>query len=172
MLSPHITPETEQFCGGVETYYERSLRSKYRSQGYRLRFMSPPLLRQTPWEIRSPQGPQEILGIREQISRAPKERDYRGASTNSPGFYLNIFLVRKASGGWHPVIDLKNLKAHIHAPHFCMFTTSSVLSSVQKGDYAFKIDLQDVYFHVPIHPSSRRYLRFTFENSFRCYHSV
>ena len=45
-----------------------------------------------------------------------------------------------------------------------MFTTSSVLSSVEKGDYAFKIDLQDGYFHVPIHPSSRKYLRFAFEN--------
>ena len=83
---------------------------------------------------------------------------------NSPGFYSNIFLVRKASGGWRPVIDLKNLNSHIHAPHFRMFTTNSVLSSVRKGDYAFKIDLQDAYFHVPIHPSSRKYLRFAFEN--------
>ena len=58
---------------------------------------------------------------------------------DSPGFYSNVFLVRKASGGWCPVIDLKNLNAHIHAPHFRMFTTSSVLSSVEKGDYAFEI---------------------------------
>ena len=84
---------------------------------------------------------------------------------DSPGFYSNVFLVRKASGGWRPVIDLKNLNAHIHAPHFRMFTTSSVLSSVEKGDYAFKIDLQDAYFHVPIHPSSRKYLRFAFKKS-------
>ena len=83
---------------------------------------------------------------------------------DSPGFYSNVFLVRKASGGWRPVIDLKNLNAHIHAPHFRMFTTSSVLSSIEKGDYAFRIDLQDAYFHVPIHPSSRKYLRFAFEN--------
>ena len=76
----------------------------------------------------------------------------------------NVFLVRKASGGWRPVIDLKNLNAHIHASHFRMFMTSSVLSSVKKGDYAFKIDLQDAYFHVPIHPSSRKYLGFAFEN--------
>ena len=45
-----------------------------------------------------------------------------------------------------------------------MFTTNSVISSVQKGDYAFKIDLQDAYFHILIHPSSRKYLRFAFEN--------
>ena len=83
---------------------------------------------------------------------------------NSPGFYSNVFLVRKASGGWRPVIDLKSLNAHIHAPHFRMFTTSSVLSTVRKGDYAFKIDLQDADFHVPIHPGSRKYLRFAFEN--------
>ena len=78
---------------------------------------------------------------------------------NSPGFYSNVFLVRKASGGWRPVIDLKNLNAHIHAPHFRMFTTSSVLSYVRKGDYTFKIDQQDAYFHIPIHPGSRKYLR-------------
>ena len=48
-----------------------------------------------------------------------------------------------------------------------MFTTNSVLSSVRKADYAFKIYLQDAYFHVPIHPNSRKYLRFAFENKFQ-----
>ena len=83
---------------------------------------------------------------------------------NSPGFYSNVFLVHKASGGWRPVIDLKSLKAHISAPHFRMSTTGSVLSTVRKGDYAFKIDLQDAYFHVLILPGSRKYLRFAFKN--------
>ena len=47
-----------------------------------------------------------------------------------------------------------------------MHTISSVLSTVEKGDYAFKTDLQDAYFHVPvlIPPGSRKYLRFAFEN--------
>ena len=103
--------------------------------------------------------------MREQISLMLQKNAITEVPPDSPGFYSNVFLVRKASGGWRPVIDLKNLKAHIHAPHFRMFTTSSVLRSVEKGDYAFKIDLQDAYFHVPIHPSSRKYLRFAFENS-------
>ena len=120
--------------------------------------------RSSPWEIRSPQDPQEILGMREQITLMLQKNAITEVPPDSPGFYSNVFLVRKASGGWRPVIDLKNLNAHIHAPHFRMFTTSSVLSSVKKGDYTFKIDLQDVYFHVPIHPSSRKYLRFAFEN--------
>ena len=102
--------------------------------------------------------------MREQISLMLQKYAITEVPPDSPGFYSNVFLVRKASGGWRPVIDLKNLNAHIHAPHFRMFTTSSVLSSVEKGDYAFKIDLQVAYFHVPIHPSSRKYLRFAFEN--------
>ena len=102
--------------------------------------------------------------MREQITLMLQKKAITEVPPNSPGFYSNVFLVRKASGGWRPVIDLKNLNAHIHAPHFRMFTTNSVLSSVRKGDYSFKIDLQDAYFHVPIHPSSRKYLRFAFEN--------
>ena len=98
----------------------------------------------------------EILGMREHISLVLQKNAITEVPPNSPGFYSNVFLVRKASGGWHSVIDLKNLNAHIWAPHFHMFTTSSVLSTVG--------DLQDAYFHVPIHPSSRKYLRFAFEN--------
>ena len=86
-------------------------------------------------------------------------------SPDTPGFYSNAFMVRKASGGWRPVIDLKQLNHHIDAPHFRMDTISSVLSTFEKkGDYTFKIDLQDAYFHVLIHPHSRKYLRFAFEN--------
>ena len=125
------------------------------ARGYRLGFTSPPLLRETPWEIRSPQGREEILGMREQISLMLQKNTITEVPPTSPGFYSNVFLVRKASGRWHPVIHLKSLNAHIWAPHFRMYTTSSVLSTVRKGDYAFTIDLQDAYFHIPIHPCSR-----------------
>ena len=123
--------------------------------------MSPPLLRATPWEIRSPQGRKEILGMQEQISLMLQKNAITEVPPTFPGFCSNVFLVRKASGGWRPVIDLKSLNAYIWAPHFRMYTTSSVLSTMRKGDYAFKIDLQDAYFHVP---SSRKYLRFAFIN--------
>ena len=72
-------------------------------------------------------------------------------------------MVCKASGGWRPVIDIKQLNHHIDTPHFRMHTISSVLSTVKKG-YVFKIDLQDAYFDVLIHPHSRMYLHFAFEN--------
>ena len=134
------------------------------TKGYRLRFTSPPLLRDSPWEIRSPQGQDEIQGMREQISLMLQKNVITEVPPDSPGFYSNVLMICKASGGWRPVIDLKGLNAHIYAPHFHMFTITSVLSTVRKGDYAFNIDLQDAYFHVPIYPSSKKYLRFAFEN--------
>ena len=167
VLPPQVTPVGGRLSNFVEGW-KRITNDPYVlsivAKGYRLRFTSPALLRQIPWEIRSPQDPEEILGMREQISVMLQKNAITQVPLDSPGFYSNIFLVRKSTGGWRPVIDLKNLNAHIHAPHFRMFTTGSVLSSVEKGDYAFKIDLQDAYFHVPIHPSSRKYLRFAFEN--------
>ena len=65
---------------------------------------------------------------------------------------------------WRPVIDLKQLNHHIDAPHFRMHTISSVLSTIERGDYTFKIDLQHAYFHVLIHPDSWNYLLFAFKN--------
>ena len=102
----------------METYYERRLhlRSKYRSQGVQTSFYE------------STPSPTNSLG--DKISTGSK-RSFGHAGTNhpyapknaitevppdSPGFYWNVFLVKKASGGWRPVIDLKNLNAHIHAP--------------------------------------------------------
>ena len=46
-----------------------------------------------------------------------------------------------------PVIDLKQLNAHIDVPHFHMHTISSVLN-----------------IHILVHPNSKKYLRFAFEN--------
>ena len=129
---------------------------------YRLRFTSPPLLLQT-CEIQFPQGTQKIQGMREQIFLMLQKNAISEISPDTPGFYSDLFLVRKASGGWYPVIGLTQLNHHIDAPHFRMHTISSVLSTVKRGHYTFKIDLQDAYFHVLIHPDSRKYLRFAFE---------
>ena len=73
------------------------------------------------------------------IPDASKERDNKGASGFSR-IYSIVFLVCKASGGWRPVIDLKQLNAHIFAPHFRMSNIGSVPSTVRKEDFAFKIN--------------------------------
>ena len=79
----------------------------------------------------------------------------------SPGFYSRLFVVQKDSGAWRPIIDLSTLNTYIVSQHFHMETPQSVLCSIRQGDWMISLDLQDAYLQVPIHPESRRYLRFT-----------
>ena len=41
-----------------------------------------------------------------------------------------------------------------------METAQSVLQSIRSGDWMISLDLQDAYLQVPVHPQSKRYLRF------------
>ena len=43
---------------------------------------------------------------------------------------------------------------------FRMETAQSVLQSLRLGDWMVSLDLQDAHLQVPVHPDSRRYLRF------------
>ena len=71
-----------------------------------------------------------------------------------PGFYSRLFLVEKSSGGWRPVIDLSPLNEFVRQTPFRMETPSSVVLAVREGDFLSSIDLKDVYFQIPVHPSS------------------
>ena len=78
----------------------------------------------------------------------------------SPGFYSHLFVVWKTSGSWRPVIDLSLLNCFVDVSHFQMETIQSVLLSVCQGDWMASIDLREAYLQVPVHPESRRFLRF------------
>ena len=79
----------------------------------------------------------------------------------TPGFYSRLFVVQKDSGSWRPIIDLSTLNTFIVSQRFHMETPQSVLRSIRQADWMISLDLQDAYLQVPIHPESRRYLRFT-----------
>ena len=76
------------------------------------------------------------------------------------GFYSRLFVVWKTSGSWRPVIDLSTLNLFVDVSHFRMETIQSVLLSVRQGDWMASIDLKEAYLQVPVHPDSRRFLRF------------
>ena len=80
---------------------------------------------------------------------------------HSPGFYSHIFVVAKPQPGkWRLVINLKELNRHLVVPHFKMETVASLLASILPNQWAFSLDLTDAYLHVPMHPSTFKYLRF------------
>ena len=81
---------------------------------------------------------------------------------NSPGFYSNVFLVRKASGRWRPVIYLKV------CPHLC--TSFLYVRYKLSAEYCAKKRLRvqnrgaGCVLSCTDSSNSRKYLRFAFEN--------
>ena len=61
------------------------------------------------------------------------------------------------------MIDFSPLNEFVRQTPFKMETASSVLLSVREGDFLASIDLKDAYFQIPIHHSSRKWLRFVSE---------
>ena len=83
----------------------------------------------------------------------------------SAGFHSHLFVVWKTSGSWRQVIDLSHLHRFVDVSPFQMETIQSVLLSVRQGDWMASIDLKEAYLHVPVHPTSHRFLRFMFRDT-------
>ena len=79
---------------------------------------------------------------------------------DSPGFYSPLFLRPKTDHGWRIIINISELNRHLVYKRFRMETINTVRQSLKQGMVAFTLDLKSAYSHIPIHPSSRKYLRF------------
>lgn len=80
------------------------------------------------------------------------------------GFYSRYFLVPKRGGtGIRPILDLRALNKYLRTYKFRMLTHASLLRMLRQNDWFTSVDLKDAYFHVPIYPPHRKYLRFAFQ---------
>ena len=87
----------------------------------------------------------------------------RVENVKSVGFYSRLFLVPKPHQRWRPVIDLSRLNTFLHVEKFKIETPESIRTSLIPGEWVSSIDLSDAYLHIPIHPNSRKYLRFCYK---------
>lgn len=78
-------------------------------------------------------------------------------------FLSPYFVIKKHSGGWRFILNLKRLNEYIIAPHFKLENWKTVVQLLSPGDFLASIDIQDAYLHIPIYPEDRRYLRFRFQ---------
>ena len=88
----------------------------------------------------------------------------RVENVKSLGFYSRLFLVPKPHQRWRPVINLSRLNTFLHIEKFKMETPESIRTSLIPGEWVSSIDLSDAYLHIPIHPNSRKYLRFCYKS--------
>ena len=130
-------------------------------EGYKILFSRRPPLSDQPLPIPS-YPPSSIRGraLEKEFLDLLQKRAIEQAP-QTPGFYSRLFVVQKNSGSWRPIVDLSTLNTFIVSQRFHMETPQSVLRSIRQADWMISLDLQDAYLQVPIHPESRRYLRFT-----------
>ena len=72
------------------------------------------------------------------------------------------FLVSKKSGEKRPILDLRVFNRFVAARKFRMLTIRALLGCVREGDWFTSLDLKDAYFHIPVRPAHRKFLRFAF----------
>lgn len=82
--------------------------------------------------------------------------------TQQDGLYSIYFMVLKEDNTFSPVLDLKQFNAFLKVLPFRMLSTVNVLHILAAGEWFITLDLKDAYFHVPVHPEHRKFLRFAF----------
>ena len=133
-------------------------------KGYRIPFAKEPPLSLSP--ILFPVAHQHLNHLREEVQILLEKRAVEIVrDTTSPGFYSRIFLVKKKTGRFRLIIDLSSLNKMMKVDHFQMETAASIRRAIPPGAWAVSIDLMDAYLHIPIHPASRKYLRFSLEGT-------
>ena len=156
----HFVPAWEEVCGNNSAVLDII---KF---GFRIPFRVKPPLSTVPMFTVLPTDPVKAERIKQEVQMLLQKQAIQVvADKSSPGYYSRVFLVQKKNGKWRCIIDLSQLNLMVQLSRFKMETVASLKNAVQPGDFAVSVDLQDAYLHVPIHKSSRRYLRFAVEGT-------
>ena len=130
-------------------------------QGYRLPFRDHPKLSRTPCiHSRYNEIDKDSALSSSILDLLAKNAIEEVNKQDSLGFYSRLFLVPKPGNRWRPVIDLSSLNQYLTVSKFKMETPESIRTSLRQGEWVTSIDLSDAYLHIPIHPQSRKFLRF------------
>ncbi|KAG7304662.1 hypothetical protein JYU34_010004 [Plutella xylostella] len=132
-------------------------------KGYKIPFgKKPPLY--LPKNIkrswRTPVSPQMNQAIKEMMESGVLE-----SAQLSPSFISPMFLTPKSDGTMRPIFNLKNLNNYVQISKFRLINIQKIPDFLQPRDWLAKIDISSAYFHVPISPSHRRFLRLIYDNN-------
>ena len=74
-----------------------------------------------------------------------------------------IFSVSKPDGKLRPILDVSPLNKVIAVRSFSLPSTSDLRSLLPLAAFMAKVDLQQAYWHIPVHHRFRRFLSFRFQ---------
>lgn len=128
-------------------------------KGYCLEFSRPPPRRLLVTELpRCVEKADALLGsLRELedqnvVCRVPAEEV-------GGGFYSHVFVVRKPSGKYRLILNLKPLNQSVTYKRFRIESIFSVRALLPQNCYMALIDLRDAYLHIPIAEAFQKFLR-------------
>lgn len=131
-------------------------------EGYEVPFLARVPLSPVPQEFPSYLGNQDkFLALQKEVYSLRGKHAIEEVQDRSPGFYNHLFLVMKVSGDWRPVLDVSRLNGYVRKTKF----SRTVLSAIPQRAWMISVDMQDAFFYVPIHQSSRKFLRFCFDGN-------
>ena len=98
-------------------------------------------------------------------------------SDEFPGLCYFLFLVKKETGSWKPVIGLSLLSKFVQQTKFKKEIVTSILFFIWKNDFLAALDLYDAYFKIPSCHKLKQYicniafchLIYVSSNSYSCY---
>ena len=129
-------------------------------RGLELEFKEFPPLSLDPIEMSVTKDPVKNALLQEEVMTLLLKGTIEEVQPVDPGFYSRLFLVPKKNGKMRPVFDLSFLNRHLIVPHFKMESNRSIRSAIHTGIWTTSLDLTDAYFHIPIAPKFRKFLRF------------
>ncbi|XP_065177381.1 uncharacterized protein LOC135808157 [Sycon ciliatum] len=80
-------------------------------------------------------------------------------------FISTHFVTPKSDGRWRPLFNLKRLNEFVTTAHFKMESLHNVRELLPPAGFMAKLDLKDAFHSIPVHPSSRRWLRLEWKGS-------
>ncbi len=113
-----------------------------------------------PISVHLPKDPEKEQVLLKEVQSMLEKNAIEIVENTGRGFYSHLFVRKKKTGGLRPVIDLKRLDQHLSTPHFKMETAQSICQQLNPFNWVVSIDIKDACFHVPVHKSFRKYLRF------------
>ena len=105
----------------------------------------------------------ETALIQDEINKLVTKNVIEPCDHEEGEFLSNIFTRPKKSGGLRVILDLSDLNKSILYQHFKMDNIKTALALISPECYLASADLRDAYYTVPIHPDSRKFLRFTWQ---------
>ena len=138
-------------------------------EGYTLPFKQRPLLTRFPLVQIGYANPTKNMYLKEALTNLmTKLVAEKVVVKSSLAFYNHLFLVPKPNRKWRPILDLSRLNLFLNMGTFKMETPETIRLSLNTGEWVTLLDFSDAYFHIPIAPRSRKFLRFfLFQQTFQ-----